>query len=40
MRKAGVTEEEVAYMGDDLPDISFGSEGWAGGQRSRWRCRS
>jgi 3-deoxy-D-manno-octulosonate 8-phosphate phosphatase (KDO 8-P phosphatase) len=21
MRKAGVTEEEVAYMGDDLPDI-------------------
>src|SRR5271155_705091 len=21
MRKAGVTEEEIAYMGDDLPDI-------------------
>ena len=21
MKKAGVTEEEVAYMGDDLPDI-------------------
>ena len=21
MRKAGVTEQEVAYLGDDLPDI-------------------
>lgn len=21
MKKAGVTEDEVAYMGDDLPDI-------------------
>ena len=34
--KAGVTSEEVAYMGDDLPDIPLAQRAWPRNFCSRW----
>ncbi len=36
VRKAGVTEDEVAYLGDDLPDIPL-AERWPRCFSSGWR---
>ena len=37
LEKAGVSEAEVAYLGDDLPDIPLAQRSGSGGLRGGWR---
>jgi 3-deoxy-D-manno-octulosonate 8-phosphate phosphatase (KDO 8-P phosphatase) len=39
MQKAGVTKEEVAYMGEDLPDIPLARRAGPGSGGGGWRAR-